>query len=180
MRIGCCGRIEQIPAIREAGYDYVELRVVDLLPDEDEQAYAPVRRHIQAGGLTPEALNVFLPSHHPVVGPERDLGALRAYVSTAMARMRELGAELVVFGSAPARTTPAGFDYHQVPGQLQEFLTLAGEIGDLHGMDVVIEPLFREKCDNINTVVEGYVAARQSRHPRVWVLADWWHMVYNE
>lgn len=180
MRIGCCGGIERIPAIRAAGYDYVEFRVVDLLPDEDEQAYAPVRRRIQDGGLTPEALNVFVPAGHPVVGPERDLAALRAYVTTAMARMRELGTELVVFGSAAARSTPPGFDYHLVPGQLIEFLGMAGEIADRHAMDVVIEPLWRGLCDTINTVVEGYVAARQSGHPRVWVLADWWHMLHND
>ena len=130
--------------------------------------------------LTPEAFNVFVPAHHPVVGPARDLDGLRTYVTTAMARMAELGAALVVFGSGPARGTPPGFDHHQVPGQLLEFLRLAGELADRQGLDVVIEPLFREKCDNINTVVEGYVAARQSGHPRVWVLADWWHMLYNE
>ncbi len=163
-----------------AGYDYAELRVVDLIPDQDDTAYAPIRRRIEAAGLTPEAFNVFVPPHHPVVGPNRDLAALRAYVTTAMARMRALGARLVVFGSGGARSTPPGFDHRQVPGQLLEFLRLAGGIADDHDMDLVIEPLWREVCDTINTVVEGFVAARESGHPRVWTLADWFHVYNND
>ena len=169
-----------MPAIREAGYDYVELRVVDLDPDADDTVYAPIRRRIQDAGLRTEAFNVFIPPHHPVVGPQHDLAALRTYVTTAMGRMRELGAELVVFGSAGARTTPDGFDHHQVPGQIKDFLVMAGETADAHGMDVVIEPLWREKCDNINTVVEGYVTALESGHERVWTLADWFHVFHND
>ena len=88
-----------MPAMRAAGYDYAELRVVDLRPDDDETVYAPIKRQIEDAGLPPEALNVFIPPHHPVVGPERDLESLRAYVTTAMGRMRDLGTRLVVFGS---------------------------------------------------------------------------------
>ncbi|MDE2903705.1 MAG: sugar phosphate isomerase/epimerase [Chloroflexota bacterium] len=180
MRFGCCGPIENMPAMRAAGYDYAELRVVDLRPDDDETVYAPIKRQIEDAGLPPEALNVFIPPHHPVVGPDRDLEGLRAYVTTAMGRMRDLGTRLVVFGSGGARSTPPGFDHHLVPGQLQDFLLLAGGIAADHDMDLVIEPLWRDVCDTINTIVEGFVAARQSGHPRVWTLADWFHVFHND
>ena len=169
-----------MPAMRAAGYDYAELRVVDLRPDDDETVYAPIKRRIEDAGLPPEALNVFIPPHHPVVGPARDLEGLRAYVTTAMGRMRDLGTRLVVFGSGGARSTPPGFDHHLVPGQLQDFLLLAGGIAADHDMDLVIEPLWRDVCDTINTIVEGFVAARQSGHPRVWTLADWFHVFHND
>ncbi len=180
MRFGCCGPIENMPAMRAAGYDYAELRVVDLRPDDDETVYAPIKRRIEDAGLPPEALNVFIPPHHPVVGPARDLDGLRAYVTTAMGRMRDLGTRLVVFGSGGARSTPPGFDHHLVPGQLQDFLLLAGEIAANHDMDLVIEPLWRDVCDTINTIVEGFAAARQSGQPRVWTLADWFHVFHND
>ena len=180
MRFGCCGPIDQMPTLQRVGYDYAELKVVDLLPDEDDTTYAPVRRQIEDGGLPPEALNVFVPPHHPVVGPDRDEAALRAYVTTAMGRMQELGTELVVFGSGGARSTPPGFDPRQVPGQIMDFLRMTGDIAAAHRMDLVIEPLWREKCDTINTVVEGYEAACDSGHPHVWTLADWFHVFYNE
>ena len=169
-----------MPAMRAAGYDYAELRVVDLRPDDDDTVYAPIKRQIEDAGLPPEALNVFIPPHHPVVGPDRDLEGLRAYVTTAMGRMRDLGTRLVVFGSGGARSTPPGFDHHRVPGQLQDFLLLAGGIAADHDMDLVIEPLWRDVCDTINTIVEGFVAARQSGHPRVWTLADWFHVFHND
>ena len=102
--------------------------------------------------------------------------ALRAYLDTAMGRMAELGARLVVFGSGPARATPPGYDRHRVPGQILDFLALAAEAAAPYDLDIVIEPLWREKCDTINTVLEAAVVARQTEIPRVAALADWWHM----
>ena len=176
MRLGCCASIDALDAVRDAGFAYVEPRVVDLVPDDDETVYAQIRRRIQDAGLPAEAFNVFVPAHHPVIGPKRDLPALRAYVDTAMGRMAELGARLVVFGSGPARTTPSGYDRHRVPGEVLEFLALAADAAAPYDLDIVIEPLWREVCDNINTVLEAAVVARQSGISRVAALADWWHM----
>ena len=176
MRLGCCASLDGLEAVRQAGFAYVEPRVVDLVPDDAEAVYAPIRRRIQDAGLPAEAFNVFVPPHHPVVGPGRDLPALRAYLDTAMGRMAELGARLVVFGSGPARATPPGYDRHRVPGQILDFLALAAEAAAPYDLDIVIEPLWREKCDTINTVLEAAVVARQTDIPRVAALADWWHM----
>ena len=179
MRLGCCASLADLEAVRQAGFAYVEPRVVDLVPDADEAVYAPIRRRIQDVGLPAEAFNVFVPAHHPVVGPRRDLPALRAYLETAMGRVAELGARLVVFGSGPARATPPGFDRHRVPGQILEFLALAADAAAPYDLDIVIEPLWREKCDTINTVLEAAVVARESGSPRVAALADWWHMAHE-
>ncbi len=179
MRLGYCASLDGLEAVQRAGFAYVELRVVDLVSDDDEAVYAPIRRRIQDVGLPAEAFNVFIPPHHPVVGPRRDLPALRAYLDTAMGRMAELGACLVVFGSGPARATPPGYDRHRVPGQIFEFLALAADAAAPYDLDIVIEPLWREKCDTINTVLEAVVVARQSGIPRVAALADWWHMVHE-
>ena len=179
MRLGCCASLDALDAVRDAGFAYVEPRVVDLVPDEDETVYAPIRRRIQDAGLPAEAFNVFVPAHHPVVGPKRDVPALRAYVDTAMGRMSELGARQVIFGSGPARATPRGFDRHQVPSQILEFLALAADAAAPYDLEIVIEPLWREVCDNINTVLEAAVVARQSGSSRVAALADWWHMAHE-
>ncbi len=179
MRLGCCATLERLEAVGRAGFDFAEPRVVELIPDEAEAAYAPIRRQIQDAGVPTEAFNVFVPAHHPVVGPQRDLAALRDYLATAVGRVAELGARLIVFGSGPARATPPGFDHHLAPGQILEFLTLAADAATPHDIDIVIEPLWREKCDNINTVLEAAVVARESGHARVSALADWWHMVHE-
>ena len=179
MRLGCCATLERLEAVGQAGFDFAEPRVVELIPDEDEAAYAPIRRQIQDAGVPTEAFNVFVPAHHPVVGPDRDLATLRNYLATAVGRVAELGARLIVFGSGPARATPPGFDHHLAPGQILEFLTLAADAATPHDIDIVIEPLWREKCDNINTVLEATVVARQSGSARVAALADWWHMVHE-
>ena len=165
MRIGCCTKLEQLEAVACAGFDFAELQVVDLLPDQEDSAYAPIRRRIQHAGTPIEAFNVFIPKHRPVVGPRRDLLALKGYLTTALGRMAELGARLVVFGSGPARMTPPGFEHHLVPDQILEFLGLASEVATPHAIDSVIEPLWRERYDNINTVLEATVVAPQSGSP---------------
>lgn len=179
MRLGCCASLDVLDAVRSAGFAYVELRVVDLVPDDGEAAYTPIRRRIQDAGLPAEVFNVFVPAHHPVVGPQRDLPALRAYVDTAMGRMAGVGARRVVFGSGPARATPRGFDRRQVPDQILEFLALAADAAAPYDLEIVIEPLWRGVCDNINTVLEAAVVARQSGSARVAALADWWHMAHE-
>ena len=62
------------------------------------------------------------------------------------------------------------------PARFFEFLALAAEAAAPYDLDIVIEPLWREKCDTINTVLEAAVVARQTEIPRVAALADWWHM----
>ena len=180
MRFGSCINIDQIPVLRDAGYDYAELKVVDLRPDNDEATYAPIRRRIVEAGFDVDGCNVFIPAHHPVVGPGHDLPALRGYVTTALARMSELGARFVVFGSGRARGCPAGFDPAQAHAQIAEFLRMTADVASPLGIDVVIEPLARYVCNTLNTVVEGYDMAIETGRENVSTLADWWHVCHNE
>lgn len=180
MRLGCCTTLARLDAVGRAGFDFAEPRVVDLIPDEDDVEYAPIRRKIQDTGVPVEAFNVFIPAHHPVVGAQRNLAALQDYLAAALGRAAELGARLLVFGSGPARATPAGFDHHLAPGQILEFLSVAGDAATPHEIDIVIEPLWRGKCDNINTILEAACVARQSGSAHVAALADWWHMVHED
>ena len=176
MRFGVCAGIETAEALAEAGYDYIELSVAgDLIPDEDGAAWAEKRKLIAAMPLLPEAYNSFV-RHGKIVGPNADFARLRRYVGTALTRAAETGGAIVVFGSGGARQIPDGFPQAEADQQMRDFLSLCGEASAQTGVVVVIEPLCRAECNNINLVSEGAGWAREIGLVGVRNLADTYHM----
>lgn len=180
MRFGCCTTLEGLEATRNAGFDYAELQVAALIPEGAESEFAVVRRRIADAGLPVEAFNVFIPPALPVVGAGVDRERLDGYLDTALARMSEVGADVIVFGSGGARSTPDGFDRERAMDQIAAFLRMVAEKLDRVGMTLAIEPLYKTACDNINTVGEALEMARRVDHPRIKVLADLFHMTYED
>ena len=177
MKIGCCVPRDRLVAAREAGYDFAELTVTDnLRPTEDEAAWQPIRREIEAGGLPTEAANVFFPGDWPLVGPAVDVAATRAYIDTAVRRAALLGVGVMVFGSGRARNVPEGYPRQQALQQLDDVLRMMGEAGERHGVTIALEPLRQAETNLVHTVGEGAEIVRALGHPRVGVLADFYHM----
>ena len=177
MRLGCCVPRTQIPAARKAGYDFVELTVVDnLRPAEGEEVWQALRAEIRAGGLPVEAANVFFPGDWRLTGPEADLVATRAYVDAAVRRAAELGIAVMVFGSGRARSAPAGFPVARALEQVRDVLAVMGDAGARHGVAIALEPLRRAETNLVHTVAEAVEIVRPLGHPWVGVLADYYHM----
>ena len=162
--------------IADAGYDYIELSVADdLIPDANDAAWAEKRQAIQAMPLRPEAFNSFVRSGK-ITGPEADPERLRRYVRTALSRAREVGGEIIVFGSGGARNVPDGFPREQAERQILDFLGWCADASDKTGVVVVIEPLNKQESNILNTVTEGAEYARRVARPGVLNLADTYHM----
>ena len=176
MRFGVCAAPEQAGLLAEAGYDYLEASVAgDLIPEEDEAAWAEKRRPLLSLPLRPEAFNSFVRSGK-IVGPEADPARLRRYVDTALGRAAEVGGEIIVFGSGGARQIPDNFPQDRADAQLQDFLGFCADASDRSGVTVVIEPLARSECNFLNLVSEGAAWARTVSRPGVRALADTYHM----
>src|SRR5437762_8753751 len=91
MRYGCCvSSVEQIDIVAAAGFDFCELPARMVQPFDDEPAALPALRAIGGAPLRPEAFNVLVPPHLPLVGPQADLDAVGAYLQRAFARMAQL------------------------------------------------------------------------------------------
>ena len=176
MRFGVCAGIETAEALAEAGYDYIELSVAgDLIPEEDDAAWAEKRRAIAAMPLLPEAYNSFVRSGK-IVGPDANFDRLRRYVATALTRAADVGGAIVVFGSGGARQIPGVYPQAEANRQMRDFLNLCGEASAKTGVVIVIEPLCKSECNNINLVSEGAEWARTIALPGVRNLADTYHM----
>lgn len=176
IRYGVCCALRHAPAVKEAGYDYIELTVAgDLVPDEGENAWAEKRRAIEAMPVVAEAFNSFIRTGK-ITGPEADFDRLRRYVDTALDRAAQVGGKIIVFGSGGARTVPEGFPREEAERQIVRFLNLCADAAERTGVVVVVEPLNREESNILNTVAEGARFVQAVNRPGVRNLADTYHM----
>lgn len=173
MRFGCCiGRIDQLPATREAGLDYLEVSVAGLVMEE---GFERLRQELPSGPPV-LAANVFLPSTVRLVGPEAGAEGLLDYVREAVGRLQQLGVRMLVFGSGGPRRVPDGYDRERALEELAQFCRHAAGIADAAGITLVLEPLRRAESNVWNSVGEVAAFIRDRRLDGVRLLADLYHM----
>lgn len=176
MRIGCCCDITEAEIAHAAGFDFIECKVVSLLPETNDEAVAGVMAQHCASPLPTAAFNVFLPRDLKIVGPDVDSTRIARYVDTALSRVQQLGAEVVVFGSGAARAIPDGFSAQEAHAQTIRFLQRVAGAAEQHDLTVVIEPLNRQESNTILSVAEGVELAKAVNRPSIQLLADFYHM----
>ncbi|QGH36643.1 TIM barrel protein [Gracilibacillus salitolerans] len=175
MKIGCCTNIDHVDFVVAAGFEFLECTVVSLVPENDAD-YEEIRKKFQDSHLPIEVCNVFLPGHLKVTGNDVDETAIETYLSKAIPRVREIGADTVVFGSGGARSYPEHFSKIEAEKQLIRFLHMAAEYAEKHDITIVIEPLNKKESNIINSVPEAVELAKKVNHPSIQVLADFYHM----
>jgi sugar phosphate isomerase/epimerase len=176
MLIGCCRAIDQAADVAAAGFDYLEAGLVSLVPDADDEAFAPVLAQYQASPLPVLAFNLFLPRDLRIVGPEVDEARMKLCTQRALQRAQQIGAKIAVFGSGGARNVPDDFPREKAVAQIVHFLDVVADAADQTDVVIAIEPLNRKESNIINSVAEGADFARQVNRPKIQVLADFYHM----
>jgi sugar phosphate isomerase/epimerase len=167
--------LEHLGAYKNAGADYVELPLAQLMA-LDDSGRAQATQAVGASGLPCYACNNFFPAHLKVTGPAVDEQAVRAYAAAALSFVAALGASVVVFGSAGARNFPAGFSPTTAEAQFAAALVMAGDAAASRGITIVIEHLNRGESNLVNTFAEGAALAEHLRHPAVRCLLDYYHL----
>ncbi len=159
-----------------SGVDYWELPVGAVLAPGWERLQALVATH----ALPVPAFNSFLPAAHRITGPDVDLPAVLEFCRLALERCRTLGGDVVVLGSAGARRVPPGFDFEQAEQQFCDFCRLLGPVAADAGIDIAIEPLNAQEDNLIVTVTRGAELVDIIDHPRICLLADFYHMFQEQ
>lgn len=181
MKLGFCHN-ETVAAIaKQAGADYLEQNVQDLLrPSEPDSVVADRLGAARAAPLPSLAANCFLPARLKCVGPDVDTAAILHYADTAFRRAAQAGIRLVVFGSGGARAVPAGFSADQAFAQFVEINSRMAPLAARWGVTLVIEPLNRGECNFINSLAEGAAVVEAVNHAAVRLLADIYHMLRDD
>ena len=182
MRYAVCTNDPAVIAdAREAGFDYVEASVPNLVrPFDPEEAFEETLASYLAAGLPIESTNLFLPRELRCTGPDaQPLDRLAEYAETVFRRLARAGVPVVVFGSGGARKLPDGWPRERADEQFVALLSRIGPVAEKHGVTIAVEPLARVECNYLNTVDEGAALARASGSPAVGVLADCFHWARN-
>lgn len=174
VEIGVCGGMEGFAKAEALGFDYFEPSVAALSVLSDE-AFAEIRRLVNASRIRCESCNNFIRTLK-VVGTEVNDKALDAYMTNMLDRCRQLGARIVIWGSASSRNVPEGYSRDTAWSQIKEFLKHAGDIARSKNLVIAVEPLRHPDSNIINTGAEGLRLVREVDHPNVKMMIDYYHM----
>ncbi len=181
MDIGLCISPQAASGLPEGAFDFLEANVQSLLVPEADEAIWKLNLISAEGASRPiRAANCFLPGAMKCLGPAADRTRLLRYADNAFRRAREVGIEVIVFGSGAARALPNGYSREQAMEQFVDLLRALGPVADLHSILLVIEPLHPGECTFINSLADGAEAVLAADHPRIQVLADTYHMRMND
>ncbi len=167
-------------SIKAAGFDFAEFPLAllsTLALDECER----LAGKLQTLGLGSDSCCNMFPAYLRITGPRRDWPACAKYMDSAFVRMRLLGVKKVVFGSTGARNLPEGTAQNEGFEQVAEFVSTC-VVSMLERFDIVLamEPIGGYEANFIKTLDDGMQIVNRVRHPRVRLLADSVHMLYEQ
>ena len=174
VEIGVCAGTEDLGKAERWGFDYLEpaaAAIAALSATEFER----VRQQVLASRLRCRSFNSLIRTMQ-VVGPEANLDAVSTYLNAALDRCRQLGARVVVWGSASSRNIPAGHSREQAWQEIKRFLQRAGDIAKSHELVIGIEPLRKQESNIINAGAEAFRLVDEVKHPNVKMIIDYYHL----
>ncbi len=177
--IGMCLSPDSVPALAP-GYDYLEFGVSSTLsPLTSDADFAPEMAKIKALKPVVGAFNLFVPGDIRVTGPEIDQCKVERYVESAIKRVQDVGADIIVFGSGGARKVAEGYNRIKAWDELIAFCNLVADKAAGTGVTVVIEPLNMKECNILTSYAEGVELAKEVKRDEIKVLADIFHFMMD-
>jgi sugar phosphate isomerase/epimerase len=177
MRFGVCALLEKVDRLAAVGYDYIELNVQSvLMPEKSDAEFQDIRKRVAKAPIKPEVFSVFIPADLRVVGDSVQRQRLSSYVRTACCRARELGAEVIVYGSSGSRDVEEGYSREKALDQIAEFLKMAADHAETNGITVILEPICYREGNILRTVAEGLEMVQRVDRKGIRLLADLYHV----
>ena len=177
MLFGVCAGPQQIPQIKAAGYDFVELPLYPLSCMSDEE-FAKVRCLVEENDLPSRVVNLFFGGDAPILR-EDSTKIVRDYIEAALARAAALGCKIAVIGSGTARRRPDDMPVEVFFDRFATTVRTAIEAADTFGITIVIEPICRKETNTINTISDAIAFTDSIGDERLKLHADTYHMFAN-
>lgn len=174
VEIGVCAGIEDLAKAERWGFNYLEppaAAIAALSATEFDR----VRQQVLASRLHCRSFNSLIRTMQ-VVGTNANLDTVSRYLDSTLERCRQLGARVVVWGSASSRNIPDGRSREQTWEDIKRFLLLAGDIAKSHELVIGIEPLRKQESNIINTGAEALRLIDEVKHPNVKMILDYYHL----
>lgn len=181
IKVGICSSPNRAESLKEAGFEFIECGVAGLLkPETSDSEFAPQIEALKSCGLPIRSCNGFIPGKFRLTGAEITQDEALEYAVTACRRAEAIGIPYIVLGSGAARKIPDGFDAEKAKAQFITFCQkLGSRIRDLK-LTIVLEPLNKGETNLLNSVTEGIEYVDTIGHPRIQLLADFYHMLRED
>lgn len=181
IKLGICSSPNRAEQLKEAGFQFIESGVAGLLkPETSDTEFAPQIEKIKACALPIRSCNGFIPGKFRLTGADTTHDEALEYAFTACRRAEAVGIPYIVLGSGSARKIPDGFDAEKAKGQFIDFCQKLGERIKDFKLRIVLEPLNKSETNLLNSVMEGIVYVDAINHPRIQLLADFYHMLRED
>lgn len=178
--IGCCGTTQTYLAIRDMGYDYIELsgRQLMSLSDREFEDFLALYRET---GFPCRGFNDYCGAQTPIVGPGSGSEAVRAYAETLCRRGGALGIRTIGIGAPSARTLPEGYPPEQADREMAAFLKMLCPLAAEQGITVLLEAVHAHMCNYLTGTPETAAMVRRLALPNLAMVLDYYHaMVMGE
>ena len=175
MKIGFCAKPDQAPLAAAAGFDYIE-PPVNYIAGLTEEAFTACLDELRKACVPAPSFNLLFPKTMLLLAQDTTDEQIASYLHGALSRVQRMGGKIAVFGSGKSRNRPAEMAYDSAFRRLVRVTKLTGEIADKYDVTIVIEPLNRSETNMINSLGEGACLCAAADHPRVRLLADYYHV----
>ncbi len=176
MKIGYCGKANDLLNFSGEIMDYIEVSLTDLRKASTEQI-REFKEKSNTAGIPIETANCFFPGDMRLCGENCNEEIIKEYCKDVLLKGAELGIKLAVVGSGKAREISADASYDDCFKQFGENLCIIADIAQDNGIEIVLEPLNSADTNVINNITDGAKLVRKLNHPNLFLLADLFHMI---
>lgn len=179
MLFGATGALsgETYALAKKLGYDYFEtaFRSVAALSDEE---YAQWLKNLREVGLPVLRANgLFFNEQHFFGEDALTEEEMMAFLEKGFARSKELGIEVVVWGSGATRKYPDTMTKEDAMKTIFKYGHIIADFSKKYDIPIAIEPLCKNETNIFNTVEESCQFIKELNRPEIKVLADSFHMM---
>lgn len=176
MRYGVCGGPDLGPALKKAGFDYLESTVEHLLcPEAGDAEFDRRRKRHDACGLPVDVCGALYPRTVRLIGPNLARDAFLRRLDAVFDRARRAGLAVIVFGASSSRRIPDGFCRETAWKQLVALGREAGDRAAAAGLVCVVEPIHRAECNILTSLAETLTFVVEVDRPAVRAMVDAFH-----
>jgi len=154
MRFGCFGLVKDVEAVANAGFDFIELNLREVITLSDAE-FRELCERMKAADLAADAISWILPAELDLTSEQTHYEQWRDYIAAGIARSTALGAKIWPIGSGRGRSIKP--ENGPVEAQQQRmkhfFAQLAAQVRP-SGITVLMEPLGPDYSNHLLTLEE--------------------------
>ena len=176
MRFGCFGLAKDVEAIAEAGFDFIELNLREVI-SMSEAEFETLCNRIKAAGLDADVISWILPAELDLTSEETHYEQWRDYIATGITRATALGAMIWPIGNGRGRSIKPENGPAEVQQQRMRnfFSQLAAQVQPA-GIQILMEPLGPDYSNHLLTLEEAITFANSTNMDNVKSMCDLRHL----